>query len=113
MSKLRSLRVVDDEAFARNWARERFQIRGYGPIRVAGELRQKGIGRPLIDTVLRESFGQEEEMDRAKQILGRRFHNRDFKDQRSRTHAAAFLQRRGYRSAVIAEVLKHPLGDEW
>jgi regulatory protein len=69
LEKLRSLNYLNDEAFARNWARSRAETRGYGPKRIEQELRSKGIGQALIREVMRETFGQLDESARAKSLL--------------------------------------------
>ena len=106
LDKLRSLNLVNDEAFARDWASGRIRSRGYGPLRVDMELRQKGISRALIGKVLKETFGEEENKERAKRLLEKRFRGKDFTDAKTFRRAVAFLQRRGYRDSVIAEVLR-------
>ncbi|NIO08168.1 MAG: recombination regulator RecX, partial [Deltaproteobacteria bacterium] len=42
LERLRSLNLVNDEVFARDWAQSRVTHLGYGPKRIEGELRQKG-----------------------------------------------------------------------
>lgn len=111
LEKLRSLNLVNDEIFARSWARGRAEGRGYGPLRIERELRQKGIARPLIRQVVKETFGREEGQERARGLVAKRFRGKDLGDRKVLHRAVAFLQRRGYRNAVIAEVLKTPLED--
>src|SRR3989304_3340299 len=60
LEKLRTLSLLNDEAFARDWARGRAEGRGYGPLRIERELRQKGIEKSDIQEVVRETFGQGE-----------------------------------------------------
>lgn len=111
LEKLRSLNLVNDEIFARSWARGRAEGRGYGPLRIEQELRQKGIARPLISQVVKETFGREEGQERARVLVAKRFRGKDLGDRKVLHRAVTFLQRRGYRSSVIAEVLRMPLED--
>ena len=111
LEKLRSLSLLNDEAFARGWARGRAEGRGYGPLRIERELRQKGVARPLISQVVKETFGREEGKERARGLVAKRFRGKDLGDRKVLHRAAAFLQRRGYRNAVIAEVLKQPVDE--
>lgn len=111
LEKLRSLKLLDDESFARGWARGRAEGRGYGPLRIERELRQKGIERSLIREVVRETFGRGEGKETAKTLLEKKFRGKDLSDQRILGRAVAFLQRRGYPSSVITEILKTPLED--
>jgi len=112
LEKLRSLSLLDDESFARGWARARAEGRGYGPLRIERELRQKGLARSVIQEVVRETFGRNEGKEKARGLLERRFRGKDLGDRKILNRAIAFLQRRGYRSSVIAEVLGEPLGEE-
>lgn len=111
MRKLRSLRYVNDEAFARNWAGARAESPGYGPRRIEQELRQKGIAQSLAREVVRETFGQSGEEEKAKKLLARRFKGQNFKDSKMLRRAAAFLERRGYSSELISDLLRHPVED--
>lgn len=106
LERLRSLKILNDESFARDWTRGRVEDRGYGPLRIERELRQKGIGKELIAEILRDTFGQEAGGERAKSLLAKRFKDKDLTDVKILRRAVAFLQRHGYRDSVIAEVLK-------
>ena len=112
LHKLRSLNLLNDGNFARARALSRVEGRGYGPLRVERELRQKGIAPSLIAEILDETLNRQQGKERAKQLLEKRFRGRDLGDAKVFRRAAAFLQRRGYRDSVIAEILKQPLGDE-
>jgi regulatory protein len=112
LAKLRGLKLLDDEAFARSFARDRIENRGYGPLRVERELRFKGVAKAVIAEVLKESFDRERDSARSRAILERRFRGRDLKDLKTARRAVAYLRRRGYRDAVIAEVLRQPVGDD-
>lgn len=112
LEKLHSLNLLNDETFARGWARGRAEGRGYGPLRIERELRQKGVAKPLISRVLKETFGRTDEKETVQRLLVRRFKGKDLSDLKILRRAAGFLQRRGYRAAVIAEILRHPFSDE-
>jgi regulatory protein len=111
LDKLRSLNLLNDETFARSWAQGRVEGRGYGPLRIERELRQKRIAPPLILQILRETFDETQGRERARALLEKRFRGKDLEDKKILQRAVAFLQRRGYRDSVIAEVLKMPVED--
>lgn len=111
MEKLRSLNYLNDETFARNWARSRAETRGYGPKRIEQELSTKGIGQDLIREVVGETFGQGDESAKAKSLLKKKFKSEQFDDPKTLRRAVGFLQRRGYSSKVIFDLLKYPLED--
>ena len=49
---MEELGLVDDRRFAQDYARELFARKGFGPRRVAQELRRKGIAQELVDELL-------------------------------------------------------------
>jgi regulatory protein len=111
LENLRSLNYVNDQIFARNWARSRSDNRGYGPKRIEQELRSKGIGPTLIREAVHEAFSPGEEVEKARILLLRRFKDQKLNDPKTLRRASAFLQRRGYRAAVIGDLLKVSIED--
>jgi regulatory protein len=112
IEKLRSSHYLDDETFARSLALSRAQGSGYGPKRIDQELRSKGIGHALIRETLHETFDQVDEAQLAQQLLTKRFKGEDLMEPKVLRRAAAFLQRRGYRSKVIFDLLRYPLEED-
>jgi regulatory protein len=112
LEKLRSLKLLDDEAFARSFAQTRIEDRGYGPLRLERELRLKGIAKTLVGRILDESFARHGGRERARALVERRFRGKDLTDAKTLRRAISFLQRRGYRDAVIAEIVRQPMGDD-
>ena len=110
--KLRSFNYLNDESFARDWALSRAQNQGYGPRRIEQELRAKGIDQTTTREVLRETFEEENEESHAKRLLGRHFKGLDLKDATVMRRAAAFLQRRGYGSKVIFDLLRLSIDED-
>jgi regulatory protein len=108
LEKLRSLNYVDDGSFARNWALAKAQSRGYGPKRIEQELTTKGIVPSVIRQVIQETLDHCDEKTQAKKLLAKRFHSADFRDLKTLRRAAVFLQRRGYSSEVISDLLQCP-----
>jgi regulatory protein len=112
LEKLRALNYVNDAAFARSWASGRAIGRGYGPKRIDQELRKKGIRDALIREVVRETFDPVEESEKAKSLLETRFKNKQLSDPKMLRRAAGFLERRGYSSQVICDLLKPAAEDD-
>jgi regulatory protein len=112
LEKLRSLKLLDDEAFARSFAQTRIEDRGYGPLRLERELRLKGIAKTLVGRILDESFARHGGKERARALVERRFRGKDLTDAKTLRRAISFLRRRGYRDAVIAEIVRQPMGDD-
>jgi regulatory protein len=112
VEKLCSLKLLDDEIFARSYAQARIEDRGYGPLRLERELEQKGVPQTLVRRVIDEAFGKREGREQARELLAKRFRGKDLGDAKNLRRAIALLQRCGYRDAVIAEILRQPFGDE-
>jgi len=112
LAKLRALHYLDDDTFAHNWARSRAESRGYGPKRIEQELRTKGIGQGLIREVLGKTFAPGDEAARAKLTLAKRFKINQLDDEKTLRRAVGFLQRRGYSSQVIFDLLKFAVEDD-
>lgn len=112
LQKLRSLNYLNDEAFARNWARSRAETRGYGPKRIEQELKTKRVAQALIREVVRETFGEVDESARAKTLLEKHFRSQRLDNPKMLRRAAGFLERRGYSRQVIFDLLDHALDDD-
>lgn len=110
--RLFSLNYLNDEDFARNWARSRVQDNGYGPRRIEQELRSKDIDPSIVRDALREAFAQQDEAALAKRVLTKRFKSENLKEPTALRRAASFLQRRGYSRKVIFDLLRYPIEDD-
>jgi regulatory protein len=112
LKKLRDLKLLDDAAFASNWALSRVEGQSYGPLRVDKELRQKGIAQPIISQILDELFGQQQGKQKARLLLEKKFGHKDLTEPKILRRAIVFLQRRGYRDSIIAAILPQSAGDD-
>ena len=94
--KLEKERLLDDEAFARDWAasRARSQV---GKSRIRQELRMKGISAEMADITLEEL--DEEEGDEAAAALARKLlrrYSREADEQKAMQKLLMAMARRGY-----------------
>lgn len=62
----------------------------------------------MIRQVIQETLDHCDEKTQAKKLLAKRFTNENIRDLKTLHRAAAFLQRRGYSSEVIADLLRCP-----
>ncbi len=106
LEKLRGLNYIDDQEFARNWAVTKAQQRGYGPEKITYELTAKGVAPWQIDAAIKEILALENEAERARKVLQKRFKSEDMREPHTLRRAAAFLQRRGYSNKVISSLLE-------
>ena len=112
IAKLRSLNYLDDLSFAQIWARSRIETRGYGPRRVEQELRLKGIDAGVIQEALQQSLQHTSEQESARKLLSKRFTAAGLQDSKAQRRAVALLQRRGFSSNVIFDLLKYRIDED-
>ena len=105
------LNAVLDELVSRGWlsdARATTQLvhakrNRFGSLRIAHELRQKGIAENLIDEAMPEL--KENELDTVREVWQRKFGN-IAQDAKEKGKQLRFLQSRGFSMDVILKVLK-------
>jgi regulatory protein len=93
---------LDDERFARRYAEDKPELRGWGPERIREALAAKGLHGSEIEAALAADTG--DDLARARELLARR--GDPLVDDRSRGRALAFLARRGYDSEVAYEAVR-------
>lgn len=98
---------LDDARFAAGYARMR-AARGYGPVKIRQELKNRGVAGQLIDTALAE-------LDIDFQALCQQVHARKFganppADRKGQARRQRFLYQRGFDAECIRQVVPAP---EW
>lgn len=93
--RMEELGLVDDEDYARRYAREMFLRKRWGPMRVRQELRQKGISSQLIDELLAEYDDADATQENIQAVLEKKYADWA-EDEKVRRRAFAGLQRLGY-----------------
>ncbi len=106
IQRLEEHRYLDDQAFARQWARDRLTRRHWGPSRLRVELQRKGVAKEWIETSLRELFDEKDESVLAMELVVQRLKGRGLRDPREYRRTFAYLLRRGYSPDVIQTVLR-------
>ena len=103
--QMEELGLVDDQAYARDRAREMFLRKRWGPLRVKQELRRKGSDGELIEELL-EEYRQRDEgglvAENVRAVLETKYSGWR-EDEKQRRRAFAALQRRGYSYEEIRE----------
>jgi regulatory protein len=94
--------ALDDEAFARRFAADKRELRGWGPERIREALAERGLERELIAAAISE--GHPEQLRRALALLERR--GEAPVDEPSRARALGFLARRGYAPELAYEAVR-------
>jgi regulatory protein len=103
---LARLGYVNDEQFARAWARGRIRLRGFGRRRIDQELKAKGVAPEIVRAALAEVFGETNETENAMQVAEKKFRTMQHLEPAARMRRlAGLLERKGYAFEVIREVL--------
>lgn len=98
---------IDDSRFARAWVRDRLALRPAGVRRLRAELAARGVDRAVIAAALAELLPAADEEEVALgQAKARLRRLRGLPPPVVRRRVAAWLARRGFRSEVIAAVLR-------
>jgi regulatory protein len=94
---------LDDERFARHYAEDKRELRGWGAERIREALASRGLAPALIDAAL-GTESREAEVERASELLVRR--GRPLAGDAERTRALGFLTRRGYDYEAAYEAVR-------
>jgi regulatory protein len=109
-ARLRELRYLDDESFAKSWARNLAVNRLWGNIRIEASLRDKGIPRELIERVIREVREELSEQKALRAILKKKEKSLTMKmDGRNKRRLARSLMGQGFPLDLIFDVLNEDL----
>lgn len=106
---------LDDEAYARAFARGRFTGRGYGPQRLRADLQKRGVAKETIEAVLAELVETEDLNEAAMHIARPKWAAlaREPDLRKRKKKATDFLLRRGYsfdiaRQTIDALMIENP-----
>lgn len=102
LQTLQSERLLSDRRFAEEHARQRAE-RGYGPLRIAAELRERGVGEAEADEALGALHG--EWAERAERQRVKKFGAPRPSEYRERMRQARFLAQRGFPADLVMDLL--------
>jgi len=108
VAQLVAERLVSDERFVEALIAAR-RRRGYGPVRIRHELREKGIPAEQIDAAL--DIGARQWLADLEQLCRRRFGSSSPATYAERARRARFLQYRGFTTEQITKVLNSRADD--
>jgi regulatory protein len=117
LDRFEELGLVDDEEFARQWARTRQAGRGLARRALAYELRQRGVGDEVVRNAL-DDPDLDDELETAKALVRRRLAGSGLGTARSSPEAdrdrqirrlLGLLARKGYSAAVAARAVREAL----
>lgn len=104
---LQQERLQSDERYTESYIRLRSE-KGYGPLRIVAELRERGIGEALAQGLLQASGV--DWYARASECYRKKYHDLPVDDFKEKAKRMRFLQYRGFGPQHIAEAMA--LGNE-
>jgi regulatory protein len=107
MDRLKRTKMIDDERFAKQFVRQRTEIRRLGKFRIARDLRSRGVPDRHIETALEESAKETDEAAIVRQRLERKL--RSFRgeiDEKKVASVYRSLLRAGFSADVVRRELK-------
>jgi len=105
LSDLEDVGLLDDTAFAEQWAEERVRLRPVGPRRLRDELRAKGVPRSIVEATVERTYAEHPEVDLATKALLKRTRGRSIESSQT-GRLQSFLLRRGFGYDAIARALE-------
>ena len=109
--RMEELGLLNDEAYARDLARELFTRRRFGKARVRQELRLKGIDSVLIDELLEEYSDENMALENIRAVLSKKYSGWE-EDEKICRRAFAALQRLGYSYDLIRQAMRRAMSPE-
>ena len=100
---------LNDYDVAYRWAESRIKNRLWGKAKLYNFLREKNIGKDIINKVQREVWEEFSEVDIARKAVDKRFPSAI---QPSRSKILSFLKSRGFSSGVIYQMVKDVSSDD-
>ena len=114
VEKLMELDLINDRRYAENYARELFEHKKFGKIRIKSELIAKGIASDIASETVNSLFEDEEpdNIQRIVDIIEKKYYNR-MNDEVGRKKVFSALQRMGYTFSDIREAMSEFSDDEY
>jgi regulatory protein len=104
-SRLKELKYIDDDSFARDYIRTKLQLNPRGKQLLKLELRLKGIDGDKIENALEKA--NIDELEIAKQILDKKKRRyQGLKGQKRRVKILSILASRGFKPGTIYKILE-------
>lgn len=107
LSRLIEERLQSDARYTESYVRQR-SGKGYGPLRISAELRERGIDEGLVSSMLRraEEEGDVDWFEMASAAYAKKYGGRPIEDIRERAKRMRFMQYRGFSQEQIAVAIE-------
>jgi regulatory protein len=103
VDQLVSTGVLDDARYARRYAEDKRELRGWGSERIRAALFERGVADQDVEEAIGD-FGGEQEIEQAIGLLRER--GAELETPRDRHRALSLLARRGYESEIAYEAIR-------
>jgi len=107
VKELKRLQLMDEEKFARNYAKTKMVTRPAGEFLLKRELKQKGISDEIIEETLKEIYQEKDQSQVAVELAKKKklqLKNVDVKKAKKRM--SDFLMRRGFNWEIVSEIIE-------
>jgi len=104
IERLQSDGYVNDEQYAIAYVQSKTRIQGNGRVKIAQDLKNRGISQKAIQVALSE-LDEEEEFEAASRIAIKKLRSLSGEDREVRRKLQLFLLRKGYTSGLIRKVM--------
>lgn len=108
LDQLIQKKLLNDQRFAENYIHYRTN-KGYGPVRIAAELNQRGVAADLIDELL--DHNAENWLHQIHTLKQKRFGKKSPKDFNEQAKQMRFFQYRGFTLAQIRKIFNDFITD--
>lgn len=107
VARVSDLGYLDDAGYARDYVHRRFQTKGYGPRRLASDLKRRGVPRELIDAALTD-LEDDALLAEARRHAAKRWTrlSGQVDPHKRRKKISDFLVRRGYDYDLVHRVIE-------
>lgn len=108
IARLLAERTLDDRRAATAVARTEVNVRRHGPRRVEAKLTAMRIDRDLVRDVVRDVFGETDELNLLERVLDRRLRGKPERlaDPRERRKLLAYLVRQGFSASAASGLMR-------
>lgn len=107
MARLRERRLLDDARYAKQFTRQRSELRRQGRFRIARELRARGVADPHIEAALNETLADTDEAAQVRKRIQQKLkQHRGALDQRKLASLYGSLLRAGFPGDIIRRELR-------
>ncbi len=112
VEELRERRYLNDETFAKSFARSKIVRKPIGRRGMTDELKRKGIAESILESTLDSVYSEFDEMDLARRLAEKKIHLLKNDDRmKVKKSLSDFLMRRGFGWEIVEEVLNEVVTD--